>query len=136
MEVRINASKWRRKRGVSRLLDALGADEGLTRFVGGAVRDDLLNLPVSDVDLATRLKPDEVVERLEAAKIRAVPTGIDHGTLTAVSSGSPFEITSLRRDVSTDGREAYFRLWRTCCSTSATIMASPDMSARVSAWLE
>ena len=64
MELRINASKWRRKRGVSRLLDALGADEGLTRFVGGAVRDDLLNLPVSDVDLATRLKPEEVVERL------------------------------------------------------------------------
>ena len=62
MELRINASKWRRKRGVSRLLDALGADEGLTRFVGGAVRDDLLNLPVSDVDLATRLKPEEVVE--------------------------------------------------------------------------
>ena len=106
MELRINASKWRRKRGVSRLLDALGADEGLTRFVGGAVRDDLLNLPVSDVDLATRLKPEEVVERLEAAKIRAVPTGIDHGTITAVSSGSPFEITSLRRDVSTDGRRA------------------------------
>jgi poly(A) polymerase len=106
MELRINASKWRRKRGVSRLLNALGADEGLTRFVGGAVRDDLLNLPVSDVDLATKLKPDEVVERLEAAKIRAVPTGIDHGTVTAVSSGSPFEITSLRRDVSTDGRRA------------------------------
>jgi poly(A) polymerase len=106
MELRINASKWRRKRGVSRLLDALGADEGLTRFVGGAVRDDLLNLPVSDVDLATRLKPEEVVERLEVAKIRAVPTGIDHGTITAVSSGSQFEITSLRRDVSTDGRRA------------------------------
>jgi poly(A) polymerase len=61
---------------------------------------------VSDVDLATRLKPEEVVERLEAARIKAVPTGIDHGTVTAVSDSHPVEITSLRRDVSTDGRRA------------------------------
>jgi poly(A) polymerase len=91
---------------MARLLDALGAGEGLTRYVGGAVRDELLHLPVSDVDLATRLRPDEVVERLESVKIRAVPTGIDHGTITAVSSGHAVEITSLRRDVSTDGRRA------------------------------
>ena len=106
MELRIDAAKWRRKRGMKRLLDALGADKGLTRYVGGAVRDELMHLPVSDLDLATRLKPDEVVERLEAAKIRAVPTGIEHGTVTAVSSGSPYEVTTLRRDVSTDGRRA------------------------------
>lgn len=106
MELRIDAAKWRRKRGMSRLLNALGADEGLTRYVGGAVRDELMHLPASDLDLATRLKPDEVVERLEAAKIRPVPTGIDHGTVTAVSSGSPYEVTTLRRDVSTDGRRA------------------------------
>jgi poly(A) polymerase len=106
MDLKIDAAKWRRKRGVGRLLDALGAEEGLTRYVGGAVRDQLLNIAVSDFDLATRLKPEEVVERLEAAKIRAVPTGIDHGTVTAVSSGHPFEVTSLRRDVSTDGRRA------------------------------
>jgi len=106
MELKIDAAKWRRKRGMSRLLDALGADKGLTRYVGGAVRDELMHLPVSDLDLATRLKPDEVVERLEAAKIRPVPTGIDHGTVTAVSSGSPYEVTTLRRDVSTDGRRA------------------------------
>jgi poly(A) polymerase len=106
MELKIDAAKWRRKRGMSRLLAALGADEGLTRYVGGAVRDELMHLPVSDLDLATRLKPDEVVERLEAAKIRPVPTGVDHGTVTAVSSGSPYEITTLRRDVSTDGRRA------------------------------
>jgi poly(A) polymerase len=106
MELRIDAAKWRRLRGASRLLDALGADEGLTRYVGGAVRDQLLGISVSDVDLATKLKPDEVVQRLEAAKIRAVPTGIDHGTITAVSNGHPFEVTSLRRDVSTDGRRA------------------------------
>lgn len=106
MELRIEVAKWMRRRGMARLLDALGADEGLTRFVGGAVRDELLKLPVSDVDLATSLKPDEVVERLEAAKIKAVPTGIEHGTVTAVSNGHPFEVTSLRRDVETDGRRA------------------------------
>ena len=106
MVVKLDAAKWRRRRGMARLLDALGAGEGLTRYVGGAVRDELLHLPVSDVDLATRLRPDEVVERLEAVKIRAVPTGIDHGTITAVSSGHAVEVTSLRRDVSTDGRRA------------------------------
>ena len=87
-------------------LEALGADQGLTRYVGGAVRDDLLDLAVSDVDLATRLQPEEVIRRLEAAKIKAVPTGIDHGTITAVSDGHPYEVTTLRRDVATDGRRA------------------------------
>lgn len=106
MELRLDAAKWRKRRGMTRLLHALGADEGLTRFVGGAVRDDLLQIPVSDVDLATRIEPDEVVRRLEAARIKAVPTGIEHGTITAVSDGHPFEITTLRRDVSTDGRRA------------------------------
>jgi poly(A) polymerase len=102
----LDAAKWRKKRGMKRLLEALGADEGLTRYVGGSVRDDLLGLPISDIDLATRIPPPEVVERLEKARIKAVPTGIDHGTVTAVSDGHPFEITTLRRDVSTDGRRA------------------------------
>jgi len=102
----LDAPKWRKKRGMKRLLAALGADEGLTRYVGGAVRDDLLGLPVNDIDLATRIPPDEVIARLERARIKAVPTGIDHGTVTAVSDGHPFEITTLRRDVSTDGRRA------------------------------
>ena len=106
MELKLDAAKWRRRRGMARLLNALGASEGLTRYVGGAVRDELLGLPVSDVDLATRLRPDEVVERLERAKIKAVPTGIEHGTVTAVSHGHPVEVTTLRRDVSTDGRRA------------------------------
>ena len=104
--MKLDAAKWRRRRGMARLLDALGADEGLTRYVGGAVRDELLHLPVNDVDLATRLKPEDVVARLQAVKIRAVPTGIDHGTITAVSSGHVVEVTSLRQDVSTDGRRA------------------------------
>ena len=104
--MKLDAAKWRKRRGMARVLDALGSGEGLTRYVGGAVRDDLMGLPVSDVDLATRIKPDEVVERLQKAKIKAVPTGIDHGTITAVSDGRPVEITTLRRDVSTDGRRA------------------------------
>jgi poly(A) polymerase len=106
MEVRLDAAKWRKRKGMRRLLNALGADEGLTRYVGGAVRDELLGLPVSDVDLATRLRPDDVVQRLERAAIKVIPTGIDHGTVTAVSDGQVVEITSLRRDVSTDGRRA------------------------------
>ena len=104
--MKIDPQKWRRIRGAARLLDALGAGEGLTRYVGGAVRDELLGLAVSDVDLATRLKPEAVIERLEAARIKAVPTGIEHGTITAVSDGHAFEITSLRKDISTDGRRA------------------------------
>jgi poly(A) polymerase len=106
VELRIDPKKWRKRRGMARLLDALGGDEGLTRYVGGAVRDDLLQLPFSDVDLATRLTPDEVVTRLESAGIKAVPTGIEHGTITAVSGGQPYEVTTLRQDVATDGRRA------------------------------
>ncbi len=106
MELKLDAAKWRRRRGIKRLLKALGADDGLTRLVGGAVRDELLGLPSTDIDLATRLRPEEVVKRLEAAGIKAVPTGIAHGTVTAVSDGQPVEVTSLRRDVSTDGRRA------------------------------
>ncbi|MEO7655679.1 MAG: CCA tRNA nucleotidyltransferase [Sphingomicrobium sp.] len=104
--IRLDPAGWRRRQGMARLLDALGAEEGLTRYVGGAIRDDLLGIDVNDVDLATRIEPDEVVRRLEQARIKAVPTGIDHGTITAVSGGHPYEITTLRRDVTTDGRRA------------------------------
>lgn len=106
MALTIDAAKWRRRRGVGRVLDALGAAEGLTRYVGGAIRDDYIDHKVSDLDLATKILPAEVMERLTAAKIKAVPTGLDHGTITAVSDGKPVEITTLRRDVSTDGRRA------------------------------
>jgi len=76
------------------------------RFVGGAVRNALMGLEVADIDIATPLTPDQVTARLTAAGIKAVPTGIDHGTVTAVADGKPFEITTLRRDVETDGRHA------------------------------
>jgi poly(A) polymerase len=97
------------------LLAALGAAEGDTRYVGGCVRDTLLGLPVSDVDLATRLPPQEVLDRLAKARIKAVPTGLAHGTVTAVVAGKPVEVTTLRRDVATDGRRAtvaYTGDWR------------------------
>jgi poly(A) polymerase len=97
------------------LLAALGGGEGDTRYVGGCVRDTLLGLPVSDVDLATRLQPQEVLERLGKARIKAVPTGLAHGTVTAVVAGKPVEVTTLRRDVATDGRRAtiaYTDDWR------------------------
>jgi poly(A) polymerase len=106
MALKLDAAHWRRRRGMAKLLDSLGAAEGLTRYVGGAVRDGLLGMPVSDVDFATRLRPDEVVERLQAAGLKAVPTGFEHGTVTAVSDGHPYEITTLRRDVETFGRHA------------------------------
>jgi poly(A) polymerase len=76
------------------------------RVVGGAVRDWLAARPVSDIDLATALPPDAVTAALEKAGLRAVPTGVDHGTVTALSAGRAFEVTTLRRDVETDGRHA------------------------------
>ena len=88
------------------LLQALGGETGETRFVGGCVRDTLLGMDVSDIDLATRLSPERVMEALAAHAIKAVPTGIAHGTVTAVIASGPVEVTTLRRDVSTDGRHA------------------------------
>jgi poly(A) polymerase len=88
------------------VLEALTSDGGEARFVGGVVRNALLQRPVSDIDIATPLIPDEVIRRLQAAGIGAVPTGIEHGTVTAVANGKPYEITTLRRDVTTDGRRA------------------------------
>ena len=97
---------WAARPGAHAVLAALDAAGDQTRIVGGAVRDALLGLPVSDVDLATRLLPDMVVARLTAAGITAVPTGIAHGTVTAVTHGEAFEVTTLRRDIATDGRHA------------------------------
>lgn len=95
---------WTRRPGLDLLTRALGADA--MRWVGGAVRDTLLGVPVKDVDCATTHRPETVIDRCRAAGIRTVPTGIDHGTVTALLEGGPVEITTLRRDVSTDGRRA------------------------------
>jgi len=95
---------WMRSEAVTALFDVLPQDS--LRFVGGCVRNALWEVPVGDVDLATQLEPKAVAQALDAANIKYVPTGIEHGTLTAVIDGKPYEITSLRKDVETDGRRA------------------------------
>ena len=97
-------AEWRRAPGLHRIIAALGP--GRAKVVGGAVRDTLLGLAATDIDLATPLLPQEVTRRLEAADIKVIPTGIAHGTVTAIASGEHHEITTLRRDVATDGRRA------------------------------
>lgn len=82
------------------------ARPGGSRFVGGCVRNSLMGRPVDDIDVATVLEPQAVLAALAAAGLKAVPTGIAHGTVTAIADGRPFEITTLRRDVATDGRHA------------------------------
>lgn len=82
------------------------AGKGSARFVGGCVRNTLRGAPVDDIDIATQLTPDAVMAALRAAGIRAIPTGLEHGTITGVCNSQPFEITTLRRDVETDGRRA------------------------------
>ena len=88
------------------VMDALTKEGGGARFVGGCVRNTLLGESVEDIDIATTHRPEEVIRLLEAAGLKAVPTGIDHGTVTAVSNGKPHEVTTLRKDVETDGRRA------------------------------
>jgi poly(A) polymerase len=92
-------------RAVMAALEAAGGS-GCARFVGGCVRNALIGQPVADIDIATTLKPDETDRAIRAAGLKAVPTGMAHGTVTAVADRRPFEITTLRRDVSTDGRNA------------------------------
>jgi poly(A) polymerase len=103
---KIDPAAWQRIAGLSALLDALDGLEGRTRFVGGFVRDTLLGLAVKDVDLATQLDPAAVMRRVSGAGFKAVPTGLAHGTVTAILPGGPIEVTTLRRDVATDGRHA------------------------------
>ena len=95
---------WTQRADLIQLVAVLGA--GNARYVGGAVRDTLLGIAVKDVDIATPLRPLKVIGKLKDAGIQAVPTGIDHGTVTAVLPGGAVEITTLRHDVSTDGRRA------------------------------
>jgi len=95
-----------------RLLAVLDRDGEEARIVGGAVRNALLDEPIGDIDIATTALPDDVVARVEAAGFKAVPTGIDHGTLTVVVAGRPFEVTTLREDVETFGRKATVRFGR------------------------
>lgn len=97
---------WLKGRPLADLLAALDRDGEEARVNGGAVRDALLGIAPLDVDIATTAAPEETVRRVEAAGWKAVPTGLAHGTVTAVVDGRPFEVTTLRRDVETDGRRA------------------------------
>jgi poly(A) polymerase len=103
---RIALQPWMTEPAARAVLAALTQDGGDARFVGGAVRDALLGRAVGDVDVATPLPPEEVMRRLHQAGIKAVPTGLAHGTVTAVLAKRHFEITTLRRDVETFGRQA------------------------------
>jgi poly(A) polymerase len=93
---------WMSAPATRKLMEALGS----ARFVGGAIRNALLDKPVSDIDIATPLTPDKVEQALAAVGISCVLTGIEHGTITAIVDGKPYEVTTLRRDVETDGRHA------------------------------
>jgi tRNA nucleotidyltransferase/poly(A) polymerase len=97
---------WLRSPALVRVLAMLNRDGEEARVVGGAARNALMGLPLNDIDIATTALPDEVVRRAAAAGVRAVPTGIDHGTVTLVADGMPFEVTTLRQDVETFGRKA------------------------------
>jgi poly(A) polymerase len=97
---------WFRDAALQRVMALLNADGGEARVAGGAVRNALMGIAVADVDIATTLRPEVVVERAKDAGIKAVPTGIEHGTVTLVVDGCGFEVTTLRRDIETNGRHA------------------------------
>jgi poly(A) polymerase len=105
-DARLLDAPWLREVPLRDLLAVLDCDGEEARVVGGAVRNTLIGEPPGDIDIATSARPEEVIRRLQAAGFRAVPTGIEHGTVTAVADGRPFEITTLREDVETFGRHA------------------------------
>ena len=102
------APAWLSDPATVAVMDALAAAGGgdAARFVGGCIRNSLTGHLVDDVDIATPLTPEAVIAALAKAGLKSVPTGVEHGTVTAISAGRPFEVTTLRRDVETDGRRA------------------------------
>lgn len=109
---RLVHAAWLREGALAALLDALDRDGEEARVVGGAVRNTLMGLPHGDIDVATTALPAEVTRRVAARGFKAVPTGVDHGTVTVVVEGTPFEVTTLREDVETFGRKATVRFGR------------------------
>src|ERR1700761_4668972 len=99
-------ASWLRPGPAARVLALLDGAGSEARVIGGAVRNTLLGAPIGDIDIATTSLPDEVVRRAKAAGIKSVPTGIEHGTVTLVLDGQPFEVTTLREDIETFGRKA------------------------------
>jgi poly(A) polymerase len=103
---RLDHAPWLREGALARLLAVLDGDGEEARVVGGAVRNALLGEPIGEFDIATTALPAEVIRRANAQGFKTVPTGIDHGTVTVVVDGRPFEVTTLREDVETFGRKA------------------------------
>src|ERR1700738_4677285 len=103
---RLLDAPWLTSGSVTRVLELLNGNGEEARVVGGALHTALQNMPVGDIDIATTALPEEVVKRAKAAGIKSVPTGIEHGTVTLVVDGQPFETTTLREDTETFGRKA------------------------------
>ena len=102
----LDNAPWLTSGPTARVLALLNGDGEEARVVGGAVRNALLRIPIGDIDIATTAVPPEVIRRAKAAGIKSVPTGIEHGTVTLVADGRPFEVTTLREDTETFGRKA------------------------------
>ncbi len=130
---RLPQAPWRRSPELNKILGLFAEASAEIRFVGGCVRDTLVGRPSKDVDLATPLEPDTIIALLTGAGIKVVPTGVAHGTVTAVVDKRPFEITTLRVDVETDGRHAVVAFtedWRADAArrdfTMNALSATPD----------
>ena len=130
---RLPDAGWLGAPALARALSILNGGGEEARVVGGAARNALMGLPLSDIDIATTAPPDEVVRRAAAGGLKAVPTGIDHGTVTLVVDGTPFEVTTLRQDVETFGRKAkvaFGRDWKVDAErrdfTMNALSISPD----------
>src|SRR3979411_3084129 len=102
----LDDAPWLKSGPTARVLQLLDGNGEEARVVGGAVRNALLKIPTGDIDIATTALPAEVIRRAKAAGIKSVPTGIDHGTVTLVVDAQPFEVTTLREDTETFGRQA------------------------------
>ena len=98
--------EWLETAATKAVFGAIRAGGYTARAVGGTVRNALLGIPITDIDIATDARPEEVMRLAAEAGLRSVPTGIAHGTVTVIAEGHPYEVTTLRRDVATDGRRA------------------------------
>jgi poly(A) polymerase len=124
--------RWLTMQPLAEVLTALNGNGEEARIVGGAVRNTLLGEPPGDIDLATTATPEEVTRRAQAAGFKAVPTGVDHGTVTIVAHGHPFEVTTLREDVETFGRKAkvaFGRDWKADAERRDFTMNALSLSA-------
>lgn len=140
---------WLNEAALQRTLAVITAGGHGARVVGGAVRNALMGREVGDIDIATTATPEEVIALVSAAGLKAIPTGIAHGTITVVANGTPFEVTTLRHDVETDGRHAIvaftddwaadaarrdFTMNALYCDASGTVLdplnGYPDLTAR------